>query len=109
MDVGLYVRRLVDVEQPGASAAACNLLIRLEEALGLSLPGLQARKWQIGSQRPDLVSVTPLPNDPDPNGRVSPRDRLGYTGARGRLPMGPGAFQRPDHNDQPAPAGGEDD
>jgi hypothetical protein len=95
LEVGLYVRRLAEVELPGASAAASNLLMRLEEALGLSLPGLQARKWQLGSQQPDLATVTPLRNDPPIGERRSARDRM----SRGRLAI----------DDQAADAAGDED
>ena len=48
VDVALYVRRLVEVELPGATAAAGNHVIRLSEALGLTTAGLRLNRWHIG-------------------------------------------------------------
>lgn len=114
-DVGLYVRRLVEVEQPGASAAACNLLMRMEEALGLSLPGLQARRWQLGRQQPELATVKALRDDDEEELRDrfgpprSSRDRM----SRGRIELRdrwatPESFRRPGDKQGAEGAGGED-
>lgn len=108
-EVALYVRRLAEVERPDSSAALGSLLIRLGEALGLTIPGLQARRWQIGATRAELASVTPLPNDPRPGAPISARDRIrrGSGDVRDRF-AGPNALRRPDHEEAAAAAGGED-
>lgn len=77
LDVALYVRRLVAVEQPDASAAAGSLLIRMEEALGLSIPGLQARKWQLGAPDGPPATVTTIYGAVTaPGDQFSARDRM---------------------------------
>jgi len=50
VQVAVYVRRLIDAEGPGATAALGNHILRLEEGLGLSIPGMRRNRWQIGSQ-----------------------------------------------------------
>ncbi|WP_045746399.1 hypothetical protein [Actinoplanes rectilineatus] len=57
VQVAMYVRRLVALEDPDATAALGNHVIRLEEALGLSIPGMRRNRWQIGSQQ----SMQPAP------------------------------------------------
>lgn len=78
VDVAVYVRRLCEVEQRGASASLGNHVIRLGENLGLTLPGMRMLRWQVGSD------VQPLPKaaggeTPSAAGRArrsSARDRL---------------------------------
>lgn len=48
VQVAVYVRRLVAVEEPDASASLGNHVLRLEEGLGLTIPGLHRNRWQIG-------------------------------------------------------------
>lgn len=50
LEVALYVRRWVEAEKPGASAACVVVVRQLGEALGLTIPGMQRNRWQIGSQ-----------------------------------------------------------
>lgn len=52
LEVALYVRCLIAAEQPDASAAARGLVLRQQEALGISLPGLARNRWRIASARP---------------------------------------------------------
>lgn len=47
LQVALYVRSLREAERPGASVAARTLLLRQEEYLGLSEPGLARNHWII--------------------------------------------------------------
>lgn len=73
-EVALYTRRLCEVEQEGASAALGNLVIRLGEALGLTIPGLRMNRWQIaGEQAPGPLQP---PEQPPPGARRSARSRL---------------------------------
>lgn len=48
VEVALYVRRLVEVEEPGANAAMGNHVLRLAEGLGLTIPGMLRNRWQVG-------------------------------------------------------------
>jgi hypothetical protein len=48
VQVAVYVRRLVAIEDPGATASLGNHVLRLEEGLGLTIPGLHRNRWQIG-------------------------------------------------------------
>lgn len=47
LQVALYVRSLREAEKPGASVASRTLLLRQEEYLGLSEPGLARNHWII--------------------------------------------------------------
>lgn len=53
LQVALYVRSLREAERTGASVAARTLLLRQEEYLGLSEPGLARNHWIIDSGSPD--------------------------------------------------------
>lgn len=48
-EVAIYVRSLTVAEQPKASVASRTLLRQQQEALGLSVPGLNRLRWSIGS------------------------------------------------------------
>lgn len=50
LEVALYVRRWVEAEKPGAPSSAVVVVRQLGEALGLTIPGMQRNRWQIGSQ-----------------------------------------------------------
>lgn len=50
VEVALYVRRLCEAEVPGASVTRANLVRQLQEALGLSLPGLARNRWRIDAE-----------------------------------------------------------
>lgn len=47
VEVALYVRRLAEAEAPGSSVAVGTLVKQMQEALGLSLPGLHRNRWTI--------------------------------------------------------------
>ncbi|CAN5497447.1 hypothetical protein BH24ACT5_BH24ACT5_21320 [soil metagenome] len=47
LEVAMYVRSLVDAESHDASVASRTLLKQLQEALGLSIPGLLRNRWRI--------------------------------------------------------------
>lgn len=81
IEVAVYVRRLVEVEQPGASASLGNHVLRLGEGLGLTIPGMLRNRWQIGG------GTQPRPEEPTgTDGTPVPR-RTGS--ARGRLAVVP--------------------
>lgn len=65
--VALYCRRLAVAEQPNATAAEATLARQLQDALGLSAPGLRLMRWKIADP------VVPVKPDAPP---VSVRDRL---------------------------------
>lgn len=48
-EVANYVRQLADAERPRASVASRTLVMRQQETLGLSLPGLARNRWRIGT------------------------------------------------------------
>ena len=68
LEVALHVRSLRDAEKSGAPAAARALVIRQQEALGLSIPGLMRNRWLIAGESPTVTA----PEAPRP----SSRDRL---------------------------------
>lgn len=47
LEVALYVRTLAEAEQRGAASAIRTLLVRMQEHLGLSQPGLARNRWLI--------------------------------------------------------------
>jgi hypothetical protein len=47
LEVALYVRAVRKAEHPKAPTAALTAVIRMQEALGLSLPGLARNHWRI--------------------------------------------------------------
>jgi hypothetical protein len=60
VEVALYVRVLAEAEKPRAAAASRTLVRQLQEALGLSLPGLARNHWIIdlpASARPEPVAA----------------------------------------------------
>lgn len=46
-EVGLYVRRLTEVEQRGAAPTLGSLVKQMSEELGISSTGLARRQWKI--------------------------------------------------------------
>lgn len=79
MSLAVYVLRLCEVEQTGASASLGNHVLRLEENLGLTLAGMRMLRWQIGgetlkplAQAAGGETATPA----RPVRRSSARDRL---------------------------------
>ncbi len=47
-EVALYVRALAAAEHPKASVASRTLVRQLQDALGLSMPGMLRLRWRIG-------------------------------------------------------------
>lgn len=46
-EVALYVRRLIEAEQPEAKVTVGTLVRQLSDSLGLSTPGMRANRWKI--------------------------------------------------------------
>jgi hypothetical protein len=72
LEVAVYVRTLVSAESPKATAAERTLLMRQQENLGLSMPGLARNKWRITGVGPPA----PAPRSPRSAQGSSARDRL---------------------------------
>lgn len=69
VEVAMYVRALTEAEQVGASVASRTLLKQLQEALGVSLPGMLRLHWKIDT--PAQASTSSRRS-----GGASARDRL---------------------------------
>jgi hypothetical protein len=65
--VALYCRRLAVAEKPMATAAEATLARQLQDALGLSAPGLRSMRWRIDEP---VAEEKPVPQ------ASSSRDRL---------------------------------
>jgi len=52
LEVALYVRRLVEAEQPGAAVTLSTLAKQQADALGLTIPGLRTNRWRIAADQP---------------------------------------------------------
>lgn len=65
--VALYSRRLAVAERPDATAAEATLARQLQDALGLSAPGLRSMRWKIEDKPAEAKPDAP---------RLSARDRL---------------------------------
>jgi hypothetical protein len=78
MSLAVYVLRLCEVEQTGASASLGNHVLRLEENLGLTLAGMRMLRWQIGAEAQPLSKAVAgdVPAPAARAGRPSARDRL---------------------------------
>lgn len=72
LEVALFVRRMVEAEQPGSPAALSTLVKQLMEGLGISQDGLARRRWRIAA---DEVAAK-RSDVPKPEGRKSARDRF---------------------------------
>lgn len=56
--MALYVRSVVVAEKTSAPTFARQLVLKQQEALGLSLPGLARNRWRIGEEE-SLPKRTP--------------------------------------------------
>jgi hypothetical protein len=65
--VALYCRRLAVAERPLATAAEATLARQLQDALGLSAPGLRSMRWKIEDKPAESKPDAPM---------LSARDRL---------------------------------
>ncbi|MEQ1700367.1 MAG: hypothetical protein ABMA25_09665 [Ilumatobacteraceae bacterium] len=59
VEVALYVRCLVAAESPLAKVAMRVLVVRQQEYLGISMPGLARNRWRIGTPPPAPVPPSP--------------------------------------------------
>lgn len=67
-EVALYVRRLVEVEQPDAPVNRATLVRQMADSLGLTTPGMRMNRWRIrGVEQKGQEATTE---------RRSARDRL---------------------------------
>lgn len=73
-EVALFVRSLCAAETPGATAAERVLVVRMQEYLGLSLPGLARNRWRIVAPESPVEKADTVPDGPVP--AQSARDRL---------------------------------
>lgn len=73
IEVALYVRRLVEAEEPGSPTALGTLVRQMADALGLTIPGMRVNRWKI-------APVVVAPSEPVRRRAVkappSSRDRL---------------------------------
>ena len=73
IEVALYVRRLVEAEEPGSPTALGTLVRQMADALGLTIPGMRVIRWKI-------APVVVAPSEPVRRRAVkappSSRDRL---------------------------------
>lgn len=72
IEVALYIRSLAEAEAPGAAATLRTLVRQLQEALGLTVPGLARNRWTIDAEIPVAASSS---SAPAPR-RASSRSRL---------------------------------
>ncbi|WBB73247.1 hypothetical protein O7602_26770 [Micromonospora sp. WMMD1128] len=73
LEVALYVRRLVEAEQPGARANLATLVRQMADALGLTIPGLRTNRWKIAEPGSSTRARRSGPVEPV---RKSARDRF---------------------------------
>ena len=77
LEVGLYVRTLVEAERPGASAAVRTLVRQQMAALGVTVDGLARNRWRI------------VADEVAPRRRVGRDDDAERARLRAALPPGP--------------------
>lgn len=71
LEVALYVRRVAEAELPDAPVALGTLVRQMQEALGISVPGMHRNRWLIvGEQARRAPAKKAAPR------RASARDRL---------------------------------
>lgn len=73
IEVALYVRRLVEAEQPGARANLATLVRQMADALGLTIPGLRTNRWKFAA---DQVAAKREEKKAEAPARKSARDRF---------------------------------
>jgi hypothetical protein len=79
LEVAMYVRTLAESELRGAKVALRTLLVRMQEHLGISQPGLARNHWIIDAGQPEHVE---LPEAPSPALTSNARDRMREVVAR---------------------------
>jgi hypothetical protein len=76
LEVAMYVRTLVGAESRQATAAERTLVLRQQENLGLTIPGLSRNKWRVGETGRMSASAGAVSS----SGGPSVRDRLRVVG-----------------------------
>ncbi|WP_201752961.1 phage terminase small subunit [Micromonospora rubida] len=74
LEVALYVRRLVEAEQPGARANLATLVRQMADALGLTIPGLRTNRWRIAVDQ--VAAKRAEKSTPPESARMAARDRF---------------------------------
>lgn len=74
LEVALYVRRLVEAEQPGAAVTLATLVRQQADSLGLTIPGMRAHRWKIAADQPATPRAISAKKESAP--RESARDRF---------------------------------
>jgi len=69
IEVALYIRRLVEAEEPDSMVTLSTLVRQLGDSLGITQPGMRANRWRIGA------AETPAPKT-QPTATKSARDRF---------------------------------
>lgn len=63
LEVALYVRRLVEAEEPKSAVVLSTLVRQLADSLGLTTPGMRSNRWRIDQEaatvRPAAAAVVP--------------------------------------------------
>lgn len=55
--VALYVRTFVEAEAPEATASMRNAVLRMRDALGLSVVGMRANRWRLAKPKPEQTQA----------------------------------------------------
>lgn len=76
IEVAMYVRNLREVERPGASATARNLLLRQMDSLGLTMGGRAKNRWIIAADGPTRAADDDSPAPRRPLAGPSAKERL---------------------------------
>lgn len=71
IEVAMYVRTLIAAESHDAPAATRTLLKQLQEALGLSMPGMLRNRWKIGDAVIDAPEGAADEPENDVRGRLT--------------------------------------
>lgn len=58
LEVALYVRRLVEAEEPGSFVNLSTLVRQMADSLGLTTPGMRANRWRITAEEPVRPAVS---------------------------------------------------
>jgi hypothetical protein len=61
LEVALYVRSVAKAEKSDAPVNLRTLVKQQQEALGISLPGMQRNRWKIGVVKPAAESTSRVP------------------------------------------------
>ena len=76
LEVALYVRNLVIVEQPGFPVSLGTLVRQMADSLGLTVPGMRSNRWRVLGEDANPRTVSPSRVSSLERARQSSRDRL---------------------------------